>query len=154
MEIISTQLDGIIFEISEPQINCASWRLIRGSSGTYAIIASIDKNEHDFGYVYEEYDNPDQRKVIDNMSDTDLIENVYNEIQESDFVIPAKKYVIEVAYDNEDCSGFVAWLNEQGHEAKMGGTTGSYVDNDWILGCCEANNIFNALWDVYCLVNR
>ena len=83
MKIISTKIDDVTFEIYEPQINDASWRLIRESSGTYANIANVGENGEDIEYIYEEYDAPDKRKLIDNMSDEDLIENVYSELQES-----------------------------------------------------------------------
>ena len=61
---------------------------------------------------------------------------------------------IEVAFDScgtqEALEQFVEWLNEKGHDAKAGNTTGSYVDGRWTSNDEGANQIMNALWDEFC----
>ena len=63
-------------------------------------------------------------------------------------------YKIEVAFDacgdQESLDQFVEWLNEIGHDAKAGNTTGSYVDGRWTSTDSDANQIMNSLWDEFC----
>ena len=150
MEIKIIQFDAINFKIDAPQINGESWLLMRESYGTYARIANIDENEDYVEYVYEKYVDRDKRKLINDMSDEDLVESVYNQIQNSGNVAIEKTYEIEVAFDTEDGKGFVVWLNDQGHDAKIGSTTGNYIDGEWTSESIAKSDILKALWDEYC----
>lgn len=57
---------------------------------------------------------------------------------------------IEIAVDATEAHEFAAWLNEQGHDAQVGNSTGSYIDGQWTQADQEASNILNALWDSFC----
>lgn len=57
---------------------------------------------------------------------------------------------IEVSFDNPEAEQFVAWLNANGHDAKVGRSTGNYVDGNWTSSDLDASQIMNALWDSYC----
>lgn len=63
-------------------------------------------------------------------------------------------YTIEIAFDScgteEGAHEFAAWLNEKGHTAKIGNSTGSYVDGRWTCSDEEAREIMNSLWDEFC----
>jgi hypothetical protein len=59
-----------------------------------------------------------------------------------------KKYRIEVSGETPEGADFVAWLNEQGHDAKLGRTSGDYVDGVGTNNI-EANEIMRTLWEEY-----
>lgn len=63
-------------------------------------------------------------------------------------------YKIEIAFDicgtEEGAHEFAAWLNEKGHDAKVGNSTGSYVDGRWTHIDQEASEIMNLLWYEFC----
>ena len=63
-------------------------------------------------------------------------------------------YAIEIAFDacgtEEAAQEFAAWLNEKGHDAKVGNSTGSYVDGRSTSNDEEAREIMNNLWDEFC----
>ncbi len=65
-------------------------------------------------------------------------------------------YPIEIGTDS--CDGheeaFRDWLNERGHLAHVGRTTGSYVDGVWTSESSDegrhANEVLNSIWSKYC----
>lgn len=63
-------------------------------------------------------------------------------------------YKIEIAFDScgteEAANEFASWLNEKGHDASVGKSTGSYVDGRWTSNDEEAREIMNSLWDEFC----
>lgn len=59
-------------------------------------------------------------------------------------------YTIEIACDTPEAEQFAAWLNAQGHDARVGRSTGNYVDGSWTDNNAEANEIMNDLWSQYC----
>ena len=61
-----------------------------------------------------------------------------------------KKYIIEIAVDNNEASEFMEWLNKNGHEATIGKSTGNYVDGECTSNNEYANRIMNELWEEYC----
>ena len=60
-----------------------------------------------------------------------------------------KKYSIEVGMDIEEGAGFVAWLRKQGHDARLGNTTGNFIDGTHTSDV-EAGEIMRQLWEEYC----
>ncbi len=61
-----------------------------------------------------------------------------------------KTHKIEIAVDHTEADEFCAWLNEQGHSATVGTSTGNYVDGEWTSSDADASEILNGLWDEYC----
>jgi hypothetical protein len=70
-----------------------------------------------------------------------------------------EKYRIEIAFDTNEVEAFCAWLNEQGHDAWIGKSTGSYIDGDWTSHYTEeginsehpySEEIMRELWEGYC----
>jgi hypothetical protein len=59
-------------------------------------------------------------------------------------------YKIELAVDSTEAEEFCAWLAERGHDAKIGRTTGNYVDGKWTSTSTDANEIMERLWSEYC----
>lgn len=59
-------------------------------------------------------------------------------------------YKLEISNDTPEAEQFCAWLNAQGHDARVGNSTGNYVDGEWTSSSAEANSVMNALWDAYC----
>lgn len=59
-------------------------------------------------------------------------------------------YQVKVAYDQEEGREFVQWLIEQGHQAELGGDTGSYIDGVHTATDSGANETMNRLWADYC----
>lgn len=59
-------------------------------------------------------------------------------------------YRIELSIDTTEAEQFCAWLIEQGHDAKIGRSTGNYVNGAWTSADETANEIMNALWSSYC----
>ncbi len=57
---------------------------------------------------------------------------------------------IEISIDNDEGQQFADWLNSQGHDAKVGNSTGDYIDGVWTSHDNDANEIMNALWSRYC----
>ena len=57
-------------------------------------------------------------------------------------------YEIEIAVDTPEAEQFRDWLIAQGHDAKIGRSTGNYVDGV-STSDPEANDIMRALWDAY-----
>jgi len=58
-------------------------------------------------------------------------------------------YEIEIACDHHEAEEFCAWLNDQGHSATVGSSTGNYVD-----GVSTDNEdegaVLESLWHAYC----
>lgn len=61
-----------------------------------------------------------------------------------------KAHRIEIAVNHTEADEFCAWLNERGHYATVGRTTGNYVDDYWTSSSTEAGEILNSLWTEYC----
>lgn len=59
---------------------------------------------------------------------------------------------IMVSCDHEDGQRFVEWLQEQGHTARLGATTGSFV-NGYRTTEPEAQQVMTELWEAYCADN-
>lgn len=59
-------------------------------------------------------------------------------------------YTVEISVDNADAEEFCKYLNDNGHCANIGGSTGNYIDSDWTSNSPAANAIFNELWGEYC----
>lgn len=63
-------------------------------------------------------------------------------------------YTIEIAFDasgtEEAAQEFATWLNEQGHDARVGNSTGSYVDGRSTSNDEDAREIMNNLWNEFC----
>jgi len=61
-------------------------------------------------------------------------------------------YTIVLAFDaagsDEATAEYCAWLNEQGHDARVGTSTVTTIDGVSTSG--EANEIGNALWESFC----
>ena len=57
---------------------------------------------------------------------------------------------IEIACDTPEAEQFAAYLTAQGHDAKVGRTTGDYIDGAWTSHNEEASDTMRALWTAYC----
>ena len=64
--------------------------------------------------------------------------------------IENKTYEIEIAIDSVEPDKFCAWLNENGHSATIGNSTGNYIDGILTDHDIDANDIMNNLWADYC----
>jgi hypothetical protein len=56
-----------------------------------------------------------------------------------------------IASDNPEAEAFAEWLEDQGHSAEVGNSTGNYVDGVWTSTDDDAAQTLNALWESYCL---
>jgi hypothetical protein len=56
-------------------------------------------------------------------------------------------YTVEIACDTEEAEQFAAWLRDQGHEAKVGRSTGTYINGQ---RDAETDEIAGRLWSEYC----
>jgi hypothetical protein len=63
---------------------------------------------------------------------------------------PKFLYRVEVACDTDEGAEFVTWLNERGHTAKLGTTTGNFIDGVHTSSDERANKIMGRLWTQYC----
>lgn len=61
-----------------------------------------------------------------------------------------KKYNIIIAVDTNKKQEFVAWLNQQGHDATVGTSTGTYIDGVCTNHDIGANEIYKLIWEKYC----
>lgn len=59
-------------------------------------------------------------------------------------------YNVEIANDTPEAEQFAAWLNAKGHSAKVGRSTGSYIDGERTSSSAEASEIMNSLWAAFC----
>lgn len=59
-------------------------------------------------------------------------------------------YTIEISNDTPESVQFADWLNAQGHAAKVGRSTGNYIDGQSTSASESANDIMRNLWDAYC----
>ena len=57
---------------------------------------------------------------------------------------------IEISCDNDEGEQFAEWLIAQGHTAKVGSSTGDYIDGVWTSHDNDASETMNALWSQYC----
>lgn len=57
---------------------------------------------------------------------------------------------IEIAIDTPEADAFAAYLNNLGHDARIGRSTGDYVDGECTSWSIEASEIMRALWQAYC----
>ena len=60
-----------------------------------------------------------------------------------------KTYKIIIAVDNPEAEAFATWLEQHGHSAEVGHSTGSYVDGVETSSDAKANEIANSLWTDY-----
>jgi hypothetical protein len=61
-----------------------------------------------------------------------------------------QQHTIEIAYNAHEAAEFVAWLNNQGHNATVGNDTGSYINGVETGNDEETNEMMTSLWDEYC----
>ena len=61
-----------------------------------------------------------------------------------------RKYDVEIACDTTEAEEYCEYLNNHGHNAKVGNSTGTYIDGVWVDHNAEASKISNRLWDEYC----
>lgn len=61
------------------------------------------------------------------------------------------KLEIELACDIVEVEDYAKWLREQGHDAWVGNTTGTYI-NGTLVSCAndELRDVSDSLWDAYC----
>lgn len=59
-------------------------------------------------------------------------------------------YNVEISNDTTEAEEFAAWLNARGHNAKIGRSTGNYINGEWTSSNTDANEIMNRLWSEYC----
>ena len=57
---------------------------------------------------------------------------------------------IELSCDTVDGEKFVEWLKNKGHNAKIGSTTGNYIDGCWTFNHEKSDEIMRELWDEFC----
>ena len=57
---------------------------------------------------------------------------------------------IEIAVDSNEADEFANWLNNHGHEANVGTSTGNYIDGEHTANDPELQETLNDLWDEYC----
>lgn len=57
---------------------------------------------------------------------------------------------IELAMDHPEAEQFAAWLKQRGHNAKIGRSTGNYVDGQWTSTDESARTTLDRLWNEYC----
>jgi hypothetical protein len=105
----------------------------------------IEENHMDFVNQYMQENNiaiGDALEAIAThivMDDTDCVVDSENE-----------KYEIEIAVDTDEGPAFCDYLNAQGHTAKIGTSTGNYINKMWTNADIEANKIMRELWSEYC----
>lgn len=56
---------------------------------------------------------------------------------------------IEIASDHSEAEQFCAWLRARGHDARVGRSTGSYVEGRWTSINEDAAEILRTLWNAY-----
>ena len=61
-----------------------------------------------------------------------------------------EKYDIELAVDTIDAEEFRDYLIKQGHDVKIGKSTGNYVNGVRTSTDADANMILNDLWNNFC----
>ena len=61
-----------------------------------------------------------------------------------------ESHTFEIACDAPEAAEFAAWLNDRGHEAVVGRTTGNYVDGDCTSHDDDARGVMNLMWEMYC----
>ena len=60
-------------------------------------------------------------------------------------------YRLEVACNTLQGAEFVQWLNEKGHDAKLGNSTGDYVNGEITSNQeAPAGEIMRSLWTEFC----
>jgi hypothetical protein len=59
-------------------------------------------------------------------------------------------YQIELAVDSCEVEEFNQWLNNHGHQSKIGNSTANYVNGVCTYMDEHANTILNQFWDNYC----
>lgn len=57
---------------------------------------------------------------------------------------------IIIAVDAHEAEEFAAYLNAKGHDARVGNSTGNYVDGVCTDHDAEASETMNSLWEQYC----
>ncbi len=61
-----------------------------------------------------------------------------------------EKYSVEIAGDTKEADEFCAWLNDNGHDAQVGKSTGNFIDGECTSHNEKANDIMRSLWEGYC----
>jgi hypothetical protein len=59
-------------------------------------------------------------------------------------------YSIEIACDHEEGARYKNWLISQGHDARIGNSTGTYINGSRTSLDEDALDISNELWSKYC----
>ena len=57
---------------------------------------------------------------------------------------------IVISVDTNEGAEFAMWLRQRGHSARVGTSTGNYIDGVWTSTDEAANQIMGNLWDRYC----
>ena len=57
---------------------------------------------------------------------------------------------IIISRDNDEGEQFAAWLQQQGHTASVGNSTGNYINGALTSSDAEANETMRMLWNSYC----
>lgn len=57
---------------------------------------------------------------------------------------------IIISSDNDEAEQFAAWLNQHGHRATVGSSTGNYVNGSCTSSDAEDNETMRNLWNSYC----
>lgn len=60
------------------------------------------------------------------------------------------RYNVEIAVDCEEAEAFRDWLIAQGHEARIGRSTASYINGIDTGAARKSSEIMRALWQAYC----
>lgn len=63
-----------------------------------------------------------------------------------------QKYDVEIGCDTTEAKEFCEYLNAKGHSAKIGNSTGTYIDGVWTYHNVGASIISNHLWNEYCRI--
>jgi hypothetical protein len=75
---------------------------------------------------------------------------IYDHTEEGGvLIIAAAPYDITIACDHAEGEEFAAWLNVQGHRAKIGRDTGNYIDGIRTSASPVASDIMRSLWEAY-----
>lgn len=76
--------------------------------------------------------------------------NVYKSAELIKSVVAANTVTIIISSDNDDGEQFAAWLQQQGHTASVGNSTGNYINGALTSSDAEANETMGMLWNSYC----
>ena len=57
---------------------------------------------------------------------------------------------IIISRDSDEGKQFAAWLQQQGHTASIGSSTGNYINGAMTSSDAEASETMRMLWNSYC----